>query len=81
MTKLEALNTTINLADGQSELVRKMNVILLRKGKKTVSQPQVSFWVRKSKQIPAEFAQEASEAIGHKVSPQQLRPDVFGGAQ
>lgn len=43
-----------------------------------VSQQRVWWWVRKSRQVPAEFCLPIERATSGVVQAEDLRPDVFG---
>jgi DNA-binding transcriptional regulator YdaS (Cro superfamily) len=67
MTPQQALEKAVQLADGQSALAAKL-------GKK---QGHVWHWLNKSGQCPAEMAIPISQAVEGKITPGQLRPDIY----
>jgi len=63
---LKATKKAINLAGGQAEVARKMNI----------SRAAVHQWA--SRGVPATRVRSLAALVDHKVSPAQIRPDIFG---
>lgn len=61
------LEKAIELAGGQSELARIINV----------SQPRIWNWLHRDKKVPAEYVNAIVNATGERVTRHQLRPDIF----
>jgi DNA-binding transcriptional regulator YdaS (Cro superfamily) len=81
MNKLEALQTAIELAGGQSALAMKLTTLARQSGlikkNKTVSQQSVNSWVNRHKRSPTKFVFLIAAAINQEVTANQLRPDLY----
>lgn len=64
------LRKAVVLVGGQTALARKLGV----------NQQNVSWWLNKSKKVPAERCAAIEAATGGAVTRYDLRPDVFGTA-
>ena len=68
MKKLKPLERAIEFAGGQSALARALGI----------HQTSVWGWLKERKGVvPAKFVEAVSEAVDGKVTPQELRPDLF----
>lgn len=67
---ISPLQKAIAIAGGQKALARKVGV----------KQQNVSWWINKSKKVPAERCAAIERATNGAVKREQLRPDVFGPA-
>ncbi|MBL8518209.1 MAG: helix-turn-helix domain-containing protein [Betaproteobacteria bacterium] len=69
-----ALQSAIIAAGSQSALVRKINA---RAGRKVISQQAVSLWLAQGAGPTAELVLDIAAVIGFKVTPHELRPDIY----
>lgn len=69
MSPLEALQKTVELAGGQSELARRIG------GR--VKQQHVHYWLTVMEKISHEHVLAAEAAVGGRVSRHDLRPDMY----
>jgi len=81
---LEALERAVELAGGQSEFARRLNLAREALGLATpadlkpVKQQHVDYWMRVMKKLPAEHVRAAEFAVDGKVTRYEFRSDVFG---
>jgi len=64
----ENLLKAVEIAGGQAALAKAINV----------SQPRIWNWLNRDHTIPAQYVIPICEAINFRLSPADLRPDVFG---
>lgn len=64
---IENLKKAIDLAGGQTQLSKAINV----------SQPRLWNWLNRDKIVPAEFVRPICQAVQDQIKPHELRPDIF----
>lgn len=62
-----ALEKAIKVANGQTGLARLIQV----------QQANVWNWLHRDKKVPGEYVLPISRAVGFKVTPHELRPDIY----
>lgn len=62
------LEQAVTLGGGQSAVARACGV----------KQAHVWYWLRRAQRWPAEHAKTLSDLTGGEITPEQIRPDVFG---
>lgn len=73
-TPIQALRKAVDLAGGQTALAKKINAI----AGSELSQGHVWAWLNKeNRKVPAEFCHVISQITAGRISPTELRPDVF----
>ncbi len=65
---IENLEKAVSLAGGQTKLALAIGI----------SQPRLWNWLNRDNSIPAEFVRPICQAVNNEVSPDELRPDIFG---
>lgn len=64
---MQPLEKAIDLAGSQSELARLLSV----------NQANVWNWLNRDKNVPSEFVLPIAKALNFKVTPHELRPDIY----
>lgn len=82
---LEALETAVALAGGQTQFADKLNDAMLSieprdPERKPVRQQHVEYWLKKSRKLPADYARAAELVVDGKVTRYEFRPDIFGAS-
>ena len=69
-TFISPLKKAVAISGGQAALARLLGL----------KQQHISWWINKSKRVPAEHVIAIERAVGGAVTRHDLRPDVFGPA-
>lgn len=73
MSAYESLKKAIEIAGGQTALARDVSTL----SGKAVKQQQVYNWLHREKRCSRYFARFVEEAVDHKVTKEQLCPDLY----
>lgn len=69
----QALRKAVELAQGETELARRLSVLM----KREVKQQHVWNWLNRDKILPGEYCIPIEFAVGGDVSRHELRPDLY----
>ena len=73
MSAYESLKRAINIAGGQTALAKEVSAL----SGKTVKQQHVYNWLHRERQCSKYFARFVEEAVDHKITKEQLCPDIY----
>lgn len=76
VTPLEHLKAAVDLAGGIPDLAKAATA----SGAKKVERAHVWNWLHREGRVPGDYVLQVSKAVGFKVSPHDMRPDLYPNA-